>query len=150
MSPGPVNHRKLGSGRTLAVVRLSFGGVNPTLPRGAVVQACVGSFLGFGKTCPSTYGGLVTFVRTKAVVGGRVWLACLAVRRINRFSFFRTPGARDGPVLCAPARRVALIGGLIVWMGHDSFPCIADTSILDFQSKPKPAALAFRKRLEEV
>jgi hypothetical protein len=24
------------------------------------------------------------------------------------------------------------IGGFIIWMGHDSFPCLANTSILDF------------------
>ncbi len=34
------------------------------------------------------------------------------------------------------------IGGIILWMGHDSFPCEANTSIIDFHAKPKPAALA--------
>lgn len=33
-------------------------------------------------------------------------------------------------------------GGFIVWMGHDCFPCCANTSILDFDGRPKPAALA--------
>ncbi|MCJ7549735.1 MAG: hypothetical protein MUQ30_08655, partial [Anaerolineae bacterium] len=33
-------------------------------------------------------------------------------------------------------------GGFIVWMGHDSFPCTANTSVIDFEGKPKPAALA--------
>jgi beta-mannosidase len=33
-------------------------------------------------------------------------------------------------------------GGFIVWMGHDSFPCCANTSIVDFDGNPKPAALA--------
>jgi beta-mannosidase len=33
-------------------------------------------------------------------------------------------------------------GGFIVWMGHDSFPCMANTSIIDFHGRPKPAALA--------
>jgi beta-mannosidase len=33
-------------------------------------------------------------------------------------------------------------GGFIVWMGHDSFPCTANTAIVDFDGKPKPAALA--------
>lgn len=40
-------------------------------------------------------------------------------------------------------------GGFIIWMGHDCFPCTANTSILDFYGKPKPAAEAigeiFRK-----
>lgn len=33
-------------------------------------------------------------------------------------------------------------GGLLLWMGHDSFPCAANTSLLDFWGRPKPAALA--------
>jgi beta-mannosidase len=31
-------------------------------------------------------------------------------------------------------------GGVILWMGHDSFPCTANTAILDFAGKSKPAA----------
>lgn len=38
-------------------------------------------------------------------------------------------------------------GGLIVWMGHDCFPCPVNTSILDFHGRPKPAALALRSVL---
>jgi beta-mannosidase len=38
-------------------------------------------------------------------------------------------------------------GGLIVWMGHDCFPCPVNTSILDFHGHPKPAALALREVL---
>ncbi len=34
------------------------------------------------------------------------------------------------------------IGGIILWMGHDSFPCTANTSLIDFEGRPKPAALA--------
>ncbi len=33
-------------------------------------------------------------------------------------------------------------GGLLIWMGHDSFPCTANTSIVDFHGRPKPAARA--------
>jgi len=33
-------------------------------------------------------------------------------------------------------------GGFILWMGHDCFPCTANTSILDFDGEPKPAAKA--------
>lgn len=33
-------------------------------------------------------------------------------------------------------------GGMIFWMGHDCFPCPANTSILDYHGRPKPAALA--------
>ncbi len=34
------------------------------------------------------------------------------------------------------------IGGIILWMGHDVFPCTANTAIIDFHGKPKPAAIA--------
>jgi beta-mannosidase len=30
--------------------------------------------------------------------------------------------------------------GCLIWMGHDCFPCGANTSILDFHGRPKPAA----------
>jgi len=33
-------------------------------------------------------------------------------------------------------------GGFIVWMGHDSFPCTANTAVIDFEGHPKPAAYA--------
>ncbi len=35
-------------------------------------------------------------------------------------------------------------GGILIWMGHDSFPCTTNTSIIDFWGRPKPAALALR------
>jgi len=36
-------------------------------------------------------------------------------------------------------------GGFIVWMGHDSYPCTSNTSVIDFDGKPKPAALALKE-----
>jgi beta-mannosidase len=33
-------------------------------------------------------------------------------------------------------------GGVILWMGHDCFPCMANTAIIDFEGNPKPAAVA--------
>lgn len=41
----------------------------------------------------------------------------------------------------ASKRRFPACGGFIVWMGHDTFPCPANTAILDFLGRPKPAAL---------
>lgn len=42
-------------------------------------------------------------------------------------------------------------GGIIIWMGHDCFPCASNTSIIDFEGRPKAAALAvseiFRKQV---
>jgi beta-mannosidase len=42
--------------------------------------------------------------------------------------------------LTACLKRFPAIGGMIIWMGHDSFPCLANTSILDFHGRMKPAA----------
>lgn len=42
-------------------------------------------------------------------------------------------------------RRFPRCGGFIVWMGHDSFPCMANTAIVDFHGRPKPAALALKE-----
>ncbi len=36
-------------------------------------------------------------------------------------------------------------GGFIIWMGHDSYPCPVNTSIIDFEGNPKPAALELSK-----
>lgn len=33
-------------------------------------------------------------------------------------------------------------GGALLWCGHDCFPCATNTSIIDFNGDPKPAALA--------
>lgn len=45
-------------------------------------------------------------------------------------------------------------GGMIFWMGHDAFPCMANTSIIDFLGRPKPAATAlarwFKASMEEL
>ena len=41
--------------------------------------------------------------------------------------------------------RFPACGGVILWMGHDCFPCTSNTSIVDFDGNPKPAALALRK-----
>ena len=36
-------------------------------------------------------------------------------------------------------------GGVLLWCGHDCYPCAANTSILDFHGDPKPAALALKR-----
>ncbi len=36
-------------------------------------------------------------------------------------------------------------GGFLIWMGHDCFPCMVNTSILDFKGNPKPAAIELSK-----
>jgi beta-mannosidase len=39
-------------------------------------------------------------------------------------------------------RRFPRCGGVLIWMGHDCFPCTANTSIVDFHGQPKPAGRA--------
>ena len=41
--------------------------------------------------------------------------------------------------------RFPACGGFIIWMGHDSFPCPLNTSIIDFDGNLKPAAMAVSK-----
>ncbi|MBA3847310.1 MAG: hypothetical protein H0X45_11805 [Planctomycetes bacterium] len=41
--------------------------------------------------------------------------------------------------------RFPACGGFIVWMGHDCFPCCANTAIIDFERQPKPAYLALQR-----
>ncbi len=42
-------------------------------------------------------------------------------------------------------KRFPRCGGVLIWMGHDCFPCPANTSIIDFLARPKPAYHALRK-----
>jgi beta-mannosidase len=42
-------------------------------------------------------------------------------------------------------RRFPKCGGVILWMGHDCYPCAANTAIIDFNGNPKPAALALKE-----
>lgn len=57
--------------------------------------------------------------------------------------------ARQAKALSIAARackdRFPRCGGILLWMGHDCFPCAANTSIIDFEGNPKPAALALGK-----
>jgi beta-mannosidase len=36
-------------------------------------------------------------------------------------------------------------GGVLIWMGHDCFPCPANTSIIDIERNPKPAYHSLRE-----
>jgi beta-mannosidase len=49
----------------------------------------------------------------------------------------------QGDVLSLAARtckdRFPTCGGFLIWMGHDCFPCQANTSIIDVEQNPKPA-----------
>ncbi|NYF92265.1 glycoside hydrolase family 2 TIM barrel-domain containing protein [Tunturiibacter empetritectus] len=43
--------------------------------------------------------------------------------------------------------RFPACGGLIIWMGHDSFPCTENASIVDFDGNPKPVVAELAKLL---
>lgn len=45
----------------------------------------------------------------------------------------------------ATKKRFPACGGIIIWMGHDCFPCAANTSIIDVEGNPKPAYYAVQK-----
>lgn len=47
-------------------------------------------------------------------------------------------------------RRFPACGGILLWMGHDCFPCTANTAILDFHGRPKPAAAAVGTLFREM
>lgn len=61
--------------------------------------------------------------------------------------------ARQAETLAVAVRackaRFPRCGGALLWCGHDCFPCATNTSILDFQGNPKPAALALAKIWKE-
>ena len=40
-------------------------------------------------------------------------------------------------------------GGIILWMGHDSWPCFTNTSIIDYDGNWKPAAYELQKIFTE-
>jgi beta-mannosidase len=42
----------------------------------------------------------------------------------------------------AAKSRFPRCGGSLLWCGHDCFPCAVNTSIIDVEGRPKPAALA--------
>jgi beta-mannosidase len=39
-------------------------------------------------------------------------------------------------------RRFPRCGGFLIWMGHDCFPCPSNTSLIEFDHRPKPAVAA--------
>ncbi len=41
--------------------------------------------------------------------------------------------------------RFPACGGFIIWMGHDSYPCPINTSLIDFDGNLKPVAIALEK-----
>lgn len=47
-------------------------------------------------------------------------------------------------------RRFPQCGGIIIWMGHDCFPCTYNTSIIDFDGKRKLAAFELKRVFTEM
>ncbi len=56
---------------------------------------------------------------------------------------------RQKDALCVAVKackdRFPKCGGIILWMGHDCYPCGANTAIIDFEGNPKPAAVELSK-----
>jgi beta-mannosidase len=52
--------------------------------------------------------------------------------------------------LQANKSRFPKCGGFIIWMGHDSYPCPVNTSIIDFDGNLKPAAVELSKIWKET
>ncbi len=48
-------------------------------------------------------------------------------------------------VVMSCKQRFPKCGAVLLWMGHDCFPCTANTSIIDFEGNPKPTALELKK-----
>lgn len=44
-------------------------------------------------------------------------------------------------------RRFPRCSGVMLWMGHDCYPCFSNTSIIDYDGNPKPAVEALRRVL---
>lgn len=42
-------------------------------------------------------------------------------------------------------RRFPACGGVLIWMGHDCWPCTVNTSVIDFDREPKPGYHALRE-----
>ncbi len=53
----------------------------------------------------------------------------------------RQAQALETAVSCCKSR-FPECGGVIIWMGHDCYPCASNTSVIDYYGRPKPAALA--------
>ena len=72
---------------------------------------------------------------------------------VNLEEFVSWSQARQADALVVVARslksKFPRCGGVIFWMGHDSFPCTANTSVIDFEGNPKPAAIALRAVFRE-
>ena len=60
---------------------------------------------------------------------------------------------RQSDLLCfavsTAKKKFPKCAGVIIWMGHDCFPCTANTSIIDFEGNMKPAAKALSKIFKE-
>ena len=67
----------------------------------------------------------------------------------NLEEFVAWSQARQAAALALAAKaalsRFPACGGFIVWMGHDAFPCTANTAVIDFEGNVKPAGVELGK-----
>ena len=53
-----------------------------------------------------------------------------------------------GVALLRTLTRFPAVGGFLLWMGHDTFPCAVSLSIVDVRGRPKPAARELARILD--
>ena len=72
----------------------------------------------------------------------------------NLEEFVAWSQARQAAALALAARaaksRFPACGGFFVWMGHDAFPCTANTAVIDFEGNLKPAGIALGKAFRDI
>lgn len=68
-------------------------------------------------------------------------------RRSERFVALSQALQAQGLAIAARSckRRFPRCGGFLLWMGHDAFPCLSNTAVIDFDGNPKPAYHALRE-----
>lgn len=68
-------------------------------------------------------------------------------RNLDEFVEWSQKQQADGLALAVRTckSRFPKCGGVIIWMGHDAFPCTANTSVLNFNGEPNPPRLKSQK-----
>ncbi|MEA5071841.1 MAG: glycoside hydrolase family 2 TIM barrel-domain containing protein [Petrimonas sp.] len=63
-----------------------------------------------------------------------------SVDNLNEYIEWSQNRQMEGLVLALKKskERFPTCGGFIIWMGHDSYPCMINTSLIDFEGNPKP------------
>lgn len=108
-------------------------------------EALIRKYAGACEPMPATVENQL-WRRTPWWVESEQYLAEVGAPPSSLADYVRWGQTRQAEALTIAARackaRFPRCGGIIFWMGHDSFPCAANTALIDFDANPKPAALA--------